>query len=66
MKEPNQEELHLGGTLDRGQGGASFNPFTGSHYIRHASLGSWWERIFAILGLIFVVVALINILIRNL
>ena len=39
--------------FDRGQGGVPFNPYSGSHYLRHARLGSWWERILALLGLAF-------------
>ena len=66
MKVPNLEELRASGSLDRGQGGASFSPFSGSHYIRHATLGSWWERILAILGLVFACITLGNIIIRNL
>ena len=52
--------------MDRNQGGEGFTPYTGSHYLRHASLGSWWERILGILGLVFVVITLTNIILRNL
>ena len=65
MKEPNQEELRTSGTLDRGQGGDTFMPFPGSHYLRHAGMGTWWERILGIVSLIFVLVALTNIVVRN-
>jgi hypothetical protein len=66
MREPNQEELRVSSALDRGQGGESFTPYTGSDYLRHASLGTWWERILGILGLVFVLVTLTNIILRNL
>ena len=66
MSEPNQEELRASGAIDRGQGGQSFTPYSGSHYLRHATLGSWWERVLGILGLIFVVTTLTNIILRNL
>ena len=66
MNEPNQEELRASGAMDRGQGGESFTPYTGSHYVRHATLGTWWERVLAIIGLGFVVVTLVNIVLRNL
>ena len=65
MQEPNQEELRTGGTLDRGQGGESFNAFTGSHYLRHAQLGSWWELALGILSLAFVLISLVNLVLRN-
>ena len=66
MKEPNQEELRTSSTLERGQGGTRFTLFTGTHTIRHASLGTWWERVLGILGLAFVLVTLTNIILRNL
>jgi hypothetical protein len=66
MKEPNQEEIRASSALDRGQGGTSFSPYTGSDYLRHASLGTWWERILGVLGLAFVLITLINIVLRNL
>ncbi len=66
MKEPNQEELRASGILERGQGAACFAPFRGSDYLRHATLGSWWERILAILGLAFAAITLVNIVLRNL
>jgi hypothetical protein len=66
MKQPSQEESRAGAALDRGQGGARFLPFMGSDRLRHAQLGSWWERILAILALIFVVVTLGNIILGTL
>jgi hypothetical protein len=66
MAEPNQEELRTSSTFERGQGGARFTLFTGTHTIRHANLGSWWERVLAILGLAFVLITLTNIILRNL
>jgi len=63
MGEPNQEAYRVSANLDRGQGGALFLP---SDRVRHAQLGSWWERLLAVLGLVFVAVTLANILIRNL
>ena len=66
MREPNQEELRASGALDRGQGGASFTPFMGSHYLRHAQIGTWWELVPGILSLVFVLAALTNLVLRNL
>lgn len=66
MKEANQEELRASAALERGQGGASFAPWQGTHRLRHATLGSWWERILAVLSLVFVLVTLANIILRNL
>ena len=66
MGEPNQEELRASGAVDRGQGGDAFVPYAGSHYLRHARLGSWWERILGLLGLAFVLVTILNIIRRNL
>ena len=65
MREPNQEELRTGDTLERGQGGARFMPFSGSHYLRHAQITTWWELVLGVLGLAFAVVALVNLVLRN-
>jgi hypothetical protein len=66
MRTPNREELHASSILERGQGGASFAPWHGSNGLRHASLGTWWERVLAILGLAFVLITLINISLQHL
>jgi hypothetical protein len=66
MREHNQEEQRASTALDRGQGGTPFTAYSGSDYLRHAQLGSWWERILAVLGLAFVLVTLVNIILRNL
>ena len=66
MKEPNQEELRASDRLDRGQGGERFTPYSGSHYLRHARIGSWWELVLGILSLAFVLITLANLVIRNL
>jgi hypothetical protein len=63
MGEPNQETYRVSATLDRVQGGAPFLP---SDRLRHAQLDSWWERLLAVLGLVFMAVTLANILISNL
>jgi hypothetical protein len=62
MGEPNQEKYRVSANLDRGQGGAPFLP---SDRLRHAQLSSRWERLLAVLGLVFVAVTLANILISN-
>ncbi|MEA2743240.1 MAG: hypothetical protein QOG25_1611, partial [Acetobacteraceae bacterium] len=48
------------------QAGAPFNAFNRGADIRHAQLGTWWERTLAILSLVFVVVTLANIVWRSL
>ena len=63
MGELNREAYRVSAKLDRGQGGA---PFVPSDRLRHAQLGSWWERFLAVPCLAFVAVTLANILIRNL
>ena len=65
MREPNLEELRTGDSLQDSQSGA-LNAFNRSPRLRHAQLGSWWERVLAVLSLIFVVVTVVNLVIRNL
>jgi hypothetical protein len=65
MREPNLEELRIADTLQDNQSGA-LNAFNRSPRLRHAQLGSWWERVLAVLSLIFVVVTVFNLVIRNL
>jgi hypothetical protein len=65
MREPNQEELRMSATLERGQGGARFNLFTGTHAIRHAGIDTWWERVLAIVTLALVLIGLTNLILRN-
>jgi hypothetical protein len=60
------EEARLGHTLDRGQGGERFVGYSGSHYLRHAQITSWWERILAVITLALVAFTLGSILLRTL
>jgi hypothetical protein len=64
MKTPNLEELRIGGALQDSQAGAPFNAFNRGARIRPAPLGTWWERVLAVLSLIFVATTLIGLLIR--
>jgi hypothetical protein len=66
MKHTNLEEYRASGTLQDIQAGAPFNAFNRGAYIRHAQLGTWWERALAILSLAFVLVTLANIVLRKL
>jgi hypothetical protein len=66
MRNTNLEEYRASGTLQDIQAGAPFNAFNRGAYIRHAQLGTWWERVLAVLSLAFVVVTVINIVLRSL
>jgi hypothetical protein len=66
MKEPNQEELRVSGTLERRQAGAPFTPWHGSNGLRHVALGTWWERVLSVVGLAFVLITVVNIILRGL
>ena len=55
----------MSATLERGQGGARFNLFTGTHAIRHAGIDTWWERVLAIVTLALVLIGLTNLILRN-
>jgi hypothetical protein len=61
MKAPNLERLRTGDPRI----GSGLNPFNRSTRSRNAELGTWWERVLAILSLIFVLSTLIGLLIRN-
>jgi hypothetical protein len=66
MKVPNLEELRTGDALQDRQAGAPLNAFNRSTRLRHAQLGTWWERVLAVLSLIFVIATLTGLMIRNL
>ena len=55
-----------GRTIEREQGGQAYTPYYGSHYLRHAQLTTWWERILAVISLAFAVITITNLVIRNL
>lgn len=61
-----QDDVSAGGRLERGQGGGTFMPFHGSHYLRHAQITTWWERLLAVVSLAMLGFALVNIVLRNL
>jgi hypothetical protein len=65
MKIPNLEELRAGDALQDRQAGVPLNAFNRSTRLRHAQLGPWWERVLAVLSLIFVVATLTGLVIRN-
>jgi hypothetical protein len=76
MKAPNLEDRHTGDAPRDSQAGAphtgaphagmSSNAFGGGAYVRHAQLGTWWERVLAVLSLIFVTATVISLVIRSL
>jgi len=65
MRAPNLEELRIADRLQDRQAGA-LNAFNRSTRLRHAQLGTWWERVLAVLSLIFVVSTLIGLVVRAL
>jgi hypothetical protein len=66
MREPNLEELRLAASLQDNQAGAGLNAFNRSSRLRHAQLGTWWERVLAVLSLIFVTATVVSLIIRSL
>jgi hypothetical protein len=66
MRERAEEDTRTATILERGQGGTQFAPFTGSHYLRHAQITTWWERVLAVVCLGLLVFALVNTVLRNL
>ena len=66
MREQNQENIKRAATLERGQGATEFAPFTGSHYLRHAQITTWWERVLAVVCLVLLAFGLVNVVLRNL
>jgi hypothetical protein len=65
MRQPNIEELRLADRLQDSQAGG-LNAFNRTTRLRHAQLGTWWERVLAVLSLIFVVATAISLLVRAL
>jgi hypothetical protein len=65
MRQPNLEELRLADRLQDQQAGG-LNAFNRSTRLRHSQLGTWWERVLAVLSLIFVVATAISLLVRAL
>jgi hypothetical protein len=61
MREPNLEELRASYALQDVQAGARppLNAFNRGARMRHAQLGTWWERILAVLGAAILVLAVI-------
>jgi hypothetical protein len=66
MRTPNLEELRTSGTLQDRQAGAPLNAFNRGSRLRHAQLGTSWERVLAVLSLVFVASTLISLAIRSL
>ena len=66
MYKLSHDDVIAGSALDRGQGGGTFMPFHGSHYLRHAQITSWWERVLAVVSLAMLAFVLVNIVLRNL
>ena len=66
VKDINLEEIRYSNALQDLQAGAPMNAFNRGARIRHVQLGTWWERILAVLSLAFVAVTLVNLLLRNL
>ena len=65
MHEPNIEELRLADRLQDSQAGG-LNALNRTTRLRHAQLGTWWERVLAVLSLTFVVATAISLLLRAL
>jgi hypothetical protein len=61
MGEPNLEELGASGALQDVQAGArpALNAFNRGARMRHAQLGTWWERILAVLGAVILLLAVV-------
>jgi hypothetical protein len=61
MREPNLEESRASYALQDVQAGArpALNAFDRGARLRHAQLGTWWERILAVLGVAILVLALV-------
>jgi hypothetical protein len=66
VRQINLEEYRASGTLQDLQAGAPLNAFNRDSSIRHAQLGTWWERGLAVLSLAFALVTLTNLLRRSL
>jgi len=66
MREPNLEELRRADSLRDRQAGAGLNAFNRSTHLRHARLGTWWERVLAVLSLVFVTATVVSLIIRAL
>jgi hypothetical protein len=61
MGEPNLEELGASSALQDVQAGArpALNAFNRGARMRHAQLGTWWERILAVLGAVILLLAVV-------
>lgn len=59
MREPNLEEFRASGALENQQAGAPLNAFNRAGWLRHAQLGTWWERVLAVAGLVILFVGLL-------
>jgi hypothetical protein len=67
MKEPNLEEIRASEALQDQQARTlSANGFMPPIRLRHAQLGTWWERILAVVGAALLVAALADNLWRAL
>ncbi len=67
MKEPNLEEIRASEALQDQQARTlSANGFMPPMRLRHAQLGTWWERILAVVGAALLVAALADNLWRAL
>jgi hypothetical protein len=67
MKEPNLEEIRASEALqDQQVRTLSANGFMPPMRLRHAQLGTWWERILAVAGAALLVAALVDNLWRAL
>lgn len=66
MKTPNLDKLRTGDILQDSQAGGPLNAFDRGARLRHARLGTWWERVLAVLSLVFVVATAISLVLRSL
>jgi hypothetical protein len=61
MREPNLEEFRASSALQDVQAGArpGLNAFNRGARMRHAQLGTWWERLLAVITAAILIAALV-------
>jgi hypothetical protein len=65
MRAPRPDDYRAYQDLDDIQSGAPLNAFNRPNYLRHPMIRSHWERVLAVLSLVFVVSFLTNLAIRH-
>ncbi|MGE0223758.1 MAG: hypothetical protein AB7F35_11265 [Acetobacteraceae bacterium] len=64
-RQPRADDHRAYQQLDDIQSGAPFDAFNRPNYLRHPMIRSTWERVFAVISLVFVVSFLVNLTIRS-